>query len=151
MVIWFGLQWRLPAQHEIYSKLLLPLRYEDNHCCLTCQCLFMILEKQRGEKDKCQENKEKGNKLKGWAWKKNMDICSYLMHLYWKDIACYVIKIHINYIFFLFFFFPWEIYTGDWHLLLSPGSYQWILNSIHRLQFFGTRHGCAHMQACMSS
>lgn len=45
-----------------YSKLL-PLRYEDNQCCLACQCLFMVLEKQKGKRQMSRKHR-KGKQTK---------------------------------------------------------------------------------------
>lgn len=47
-------------------------------------------------------------------------------------------------------FFFLEIYPGARDLLL-PCSYQWILNCIHGIHFFGTSHGVALLQTCTSA
>lgn len=100
IVKWFGLRWRLPAQYELwtYSRLL-PLRCEDNHCCLTCQCLFMILEKQRGKRQMPREQR-KGKQIKRMGFKeKNGHMCIFNVFILERhSLLCYQ-NSYQNYIF----------------------------------------------------
>lgn len=43
--------------------------------------MFVYDPRETEVKKTCEENEEKENTLREYAWNKNMDICSCLMHL----------------------------------------------------------------------